>query len=205
MKVKCLQVGKVDCNCYIVWCEDTGEGIVIDAGGDAGRILDAVKEENLKIRQILCTHGHFDHIEGLSELTESLPVPIALHPGDRELYENLPQQGMLFGLRLQGTPPFQKLLQHGDMILFGNCRLEVLHTPGHTKGGVCFSGGGAVFSGDTLFAESVGRTDLPGGSMAELIHSIETQLMRLPDETVVYPGHGEATQIGFERRHNPFL
>ncbi len=199
------EVGMVDCNCYIVACEKTGEGIIIDAGGDAGRIVADVRKHNVKVKQILCTHGHFDHLGGLADLVKEINVPISIHEADRELYENMPQQGMLFGLELEPNPVCNHFLQDGENIAFGEHMITVLHTPGHTKGGVCFLIGTDLFSGDTLFEESIGRTDLPGGSMNELINSIKTKLMVLPDETVVYPGHGDKTSIGFEKQNNPYL
>lgn len=202
MKLISLKVGLVDCNCYILACERTNEGVVIDCGGNAMEVVSLIKENNLQIKHILCTHGHFDHLQGLSELRKHIDAPISIHENDHELYLNMKSQGAFFDVDLGKNPPCSHFLKDNEEIKFGDHIIKVIHTPGHTQGGVCFLTEGMLFSGDTLFFESIGRTDLPGGNFSQLISSIKNRLFALPEETTVFPGHEIPTTIKFEKKHN---
>ncbi len=189
-------------NSYIVADEDTKEAIIMDPGGGASQILAKVRDLGLEIKLIVLTHRHPDHIGALKEVKEATGAEVAIHaddaPGLRE--------GRSFGPSPQGPPPApDRILQDGDIIDIGKLRMAVIHTPGHTQGGICLLVDGVLFSGDTLFNFGIGRSDMPGGNGTQLMESIHTRLMVLPDETTVYPGHGPASTIGAERRGNPFL
>jgi hydroxyacylglutathione hydrolase len=208
IKIATLIVGPVSCNCGIVACSVTGEAAIIDPGGNADGILAEVKAMGVTVKWLLHTHAHFDHILATGEMAEATGAAILLHQNDRALYENLPGQGRLFGFLAKRPPAPTQWLAGGETIAIGELSVQVLHTPGHTPGSVGYYFGptyALLFSGDTLFAESVGRTDLPGGSYDELAASIRTKLYALPEETRVIPGHGSQTTIGHEREHNPFV
>ncbi len=208
MKIRTLVVGPVACNCVVVTCAETGKAAIVDPGGNAESILALVKEMGVTVELLLHTHGHFDHILATGEIAAATGASILIHEGDRALYENLAGQGRMFGFRAARPPAPTQWLAGGETIAVGRLSLQVLHTPGHTPGSVGFYLGGdsgVLFAGDTLFAESVGRTDLPGGSFADLAASIRTKLYLLPGETRVIPGHGPETTIGHERDHNPFV
>ncbi|MDQ7826633.1 MAG: MBL fold metallo-hydrolase [Candidatus Eremiobacteraeota bacterium] len=198
-------VGRVDCNCYVLGCPDTREGVVIDAGGDADVIAQIVRKHGLAVKHFLCTHGHFDHIEGLRDLRAVIEAPIAIHEEDILLYENLPIQGRHFGMEIEPAPLCNRFLSEGDEIKFGKLALKVIHTPGHSPGSVCFQCGSDVFTGDTIFAGSIGRTDLTGGSLESLVKNAREKLLTLGDKVRLYPGHGPATTVGDEKKNNPFL
>lgn len=202
MKILSRVVGLVDCNCYILQCEDTKECVVIDVGGSGEAIADLVNSIDGKVIHILCTHGHFDHLMGLSDFVSKIPAPISIHEADYELYKNMGMQGEYFQLPIEENPKCNHFLKDGEELKFGRHTIKVLHTPGHTQGGVCFLVDNNLFSGDTLFRLSIGRTDLPGGSYKQLIDSIKTKLFVLPDEIKVYPGHEGETLLGFEKKHN---
>jgi hydroxyacylglutathione hydrolase len=199
-----LVVGPFAANCYIVGAQSNREGMIVDPGDEAKRILNKVKELKLDIKLILLTHGHIDHTGALKEVKEATGAEVMVHADDAKSLKGQ-SLGKLLGLSYPAPPPPDRLLKDGDSIDVGDLHFLVLHTPGHTSGGICLLGEGVVFSGDTLFNYSVGRTDLPGGSYNQLMNSLQTKLMTLPDNTVVYPGHGPETTIGAERRGNPFL
>ncbi|HED23911.1 MAG TPA: MBL fold metallo-hydrolase [Firmicutes bacterium] len=189
-------------NCYLLGCEKTGEGIVIDPGAQGEKIIEEIASLGLKIRYILNTHGHVDHIGANGKLKEALAAPVYLHERDLPLYRN-PGYGLKLVLKKQPEPDV--FIADGDKIIFGNITLTVLETPGHTPGSVCFLFNKTLFSGDTLFAGSVGRTDLKGGSWSELRNSIEHKLLILSADTEVFPGHGPKTTLGVEIRDNPYI
>lgn len=205
MILKGLEVGPLASNCYIVGSEATREGMIIDPGDEADTILRAVKVEKLDIKLIVVTHGHTDHIGALKEVKDATGAPFAMHPDDGRLLQA--RMARLFGSSgdADSNPEPDRLLKDGDFIDIGDLHFTVIHTPGHSPGGICILGHGILFSGDTLFQSSIGRADFPGSSYAQLLNSIHTKLMILPDETVVLPGHGPETTIGDERRWNPFL
>jgi hydroxyacylglutathione hydrolase len=201
-----LSLGPMGTNCYLLGDPASGAAAVIDPGGDAPIVLDAAARAGLKIGIVLLTHAHFDHIGGVAGVIEATGVPLALHPLDRPLLR-LRGGALLFGVDVPASPDPTIDLQAGQAIEVGALRLETLYTPGHTPGHVSFyeRREGLLFDGDVLFAGSIGRADLPGSSQAELMHSIREVLLALPDETIVYPGHGSPTSIGDERWGNPFL
>lgn len=195
-------------NCYIVGAESSQEGIVIDPGDEAKTILRRVSDLALDIKLIVLTHGHIDHVGALKDIKEATGAIMAIHADDAGFLRGLRgflQSFMVPGLTYPVPPPPDRLLKDGDRLGVGGLSFEVLHTPGHTPGGICLEGEGVVFSGDTLFKLSIGRTDLPGGSYDQLMDSIRSKLLVLPDDTTVYPGHGPETTIGAERVGNPFL
>jgi len=192
-------------NCYIVGAESNKESIIIDPGAEANRILRSVEDLGLKVKLIVLTHGHMDHVGALKETKEATNADVAIHTDDARSLQAGNPLGMMSRLSLQPPPPPDRLLEDGDGIDIGDLRFLVLHTPGHTPGGICLLGEGVVFTGDTLFNFSIGRTDMPGGSHSQLMDGIHTKLMALPDNTIVYPGHGPQTTIGTERQWNPFL
>lgn len=200
-------VGPLGVNCFILGCEETREGVVVDPGADAGRILARVRALGLTIRTVINTHGHFDHVGGNKEVLEATGARLMIHRDDVHFLSRAADVAANYGLTTENSPPPDELLEDGMTVTFGKHTLKVLHTPGHTPGGCCLllEGEGKVITGDTLFAESVGRTDFPGSSHEALITSIRTKLLTLPDGTQVFPGHGEASSIGREKRYNPYL
>ena len=205
MIIQKLIVGDLQANCYLVGCETTRKGAVIDPGGDAEVILDAIEKSGVDVGLIINTHGHFDHFGANGPLKEATGASILIHRADAYLLTRAQVNLSSLFLRPIASPPADRFLEDGDDIDLGELHLKVRHTPGHSPGGICLVGDAFVFAGDTLFRGSIGRPDLPGGSEEALIRSIRTQLLTLADDTVVYPGHGEESTIGFERRHNPFL
>jgi glyoxylase-like metal-dependent hydrolase (beta-lactamase superfamily II) len=205
MKIISLEVGNLGTNCYIVYSENTQDAMIIDPGGNAGEILTAVGNANLNVKYIVNTHGHADHVLANIKVKEATGAPLLVHEDDAGMlispHKNL--SAFIGGSAVCG--PADKILKDGDQIEIGEMNFSVLHTPGHTAGGICLHYDNVVFSGDTLFAESIGRTDFPGGSHRQLIDSIRHKLMVLDDEVKVYPGHGPDTTIGWERRMNPFI
>jgi len=198
-------------NGYLVGCEDTREGVLIDPGDEVDALLEAVAAHGLKTRYILLTHAHLDHITGVKGAKAALGVPVGLHQADNFLYEAVVQQGRAFGFPVEAQPPVDFFYEPEGTLTFGNYVVTIRHTPGHCPGGVCLTiesrdrSERSLFVGDTLFAGSIGRTDLPGGDTEVLLRSINEVLFAYPDETPVYSGHGAPTTIGREKRTNPFL
>lgn len=205
MIIEKLEVGPIMANCFILGCETTKEAAVIDPGDDADRILMALAKSELKVKYLINTHGHFDHVGANKRMKEVTGADILVHPDDEPMLVELSRSAAMFGLSAENSPPADRLLKDGDTIAFGEISLKVIHTPGHSMGGICLYTPGHLFAGDTLFAGSIGRTDLPGGDYDTLIASIKTKLLGLPEETVVYTGHGPETSIANEKRMNPFL
>ena len=206
--VETFPVGMLGCNCAIVADTESGEALVIDPGDEADRILEVLSRNHLRPVGLLHTHAHFDHVGASALLARETGAPILLHSGDSPLYAALPEQGRAFGLPVGEPGPVSRFLGEGDVVACGSSGLEVLHTPGHTPGSLCFRMGGdrpVLFSGDTLFRRSVGRTDLWGGSSEALLASIREKLLVLPGDLPVVPGHGDGTTIAEEARLNPFV
>lgn len=205
MEYKTLPVGSMGTNCYLAWCPDTKEALVIDPGFEPQKILREIESLGLKVKYIINTHGHMDHIGGNQELHLALKAPIAISGEDAGMLTDpsLNLSGMV-GNPISSPAP-QHLLAEGDSIDFGDCSLQVLATPGHTPGGISLYGHGVLFSGDTLFKLSIGRGDLPGGNHNQLIASIKTKLLPLPGETKVLPGHGPDSSLAQEAVSNPWL
>jgi len=204
MIIKRLVAGPFETNCYIVGSEVTKAGMIIDPGDGAEQILGTVNDLELDIKLIVLTHGHLDHIGALKEVKEAIKAEVAIHADDAYFLQKRPLQAA-FGFSYPDTPHPDRLLKGGDSVDVGDLHFTVIHTPGHSPGSICLLGHGVLFSGDTLFNYGIGRTDFPGGSYNQLMNSIHTKLMVLPDDTPVYPGHGPGTTIGAERRGNPFL
>ncbi|NLV24524.1 MAG: MBL fold metallo-hydrolase [Deltaproteobacteria bacterium] len=205
MILHALAVGPLDVNCYLVACPRSRAALVIDPGGDEEEIWHLLTAEKLQLRAVANTHGHFDHVGGNAGLIRKSGADLLIHRNDCKLLEAMCSQGAMFGCRLEASPPPSRFLEDGAILAIGDLPISVIHTPGHSPGGVSFLVAGHLFSGDTLFAGSVGRTDLPGGDFAVLMASIRERLLTLPDETIVHPGHGPGTTIGREKAHNPFL
>ncbi len=198
-------------NGFVVACEETREAVIIDPGDEVQSLLSFVERSGLAVRHILLTHAHVDHVTGVAAAKKALGVPVYLHRADLFLYDHAVESGAIFGLHVEPQPPIDIYYQPGQVIPFGKLEARPHHTPGHCPGGVCLElgkngeMGKDLFVGDTLFAGSIGRTDLPGGDYDTLIRSIRTVLFAFGDDAVVHPGHGPDTTIGRERRTNPFL
>ncbi len=200
-------------NGFVLGCEETREGVIIDPGDEVGDLLDLIRDNKLAIKYILLTHAHIDHITGVGPAKEELRAPVYLHRDDEQLYNHAVEQGEMFGLRVEQPPPVDQFYDDHAVLKFGRYEVRVHHTPGHAPGGVCLqvgrdddpTHGNLLIVGDTLFNGSIGRTDLPGGDMDVLMHSIRTVLCAFGDDAIVWPGHGPHTTIGRERRTNPFL
>ncbi len=204
-RVICLTNGVYQENCFLLADPETGEAVLIDPGEEAELFLRRIESEQLALKAIWLTHAHLDHILGVKAVVERTGVPVYLHPDDRQLYDGVAHQGAWLGVQVDQPPPPNHEIAHGDTLTVGGLDFEVRHVPGHSPGSVAILGHGIAFVGDAVFAGSVGRVDLPGGDGAALLASITEQLLPLPDETVVYSGHGPETTIGVERRSNPFL
>ena len=205
MIIKKLTVGPIQANCFILGCEKTKVAVVIDPGDEVDRILFTLAESQLTVKYIINTHGHFDHVGGNKRLKEATSAELMIHKEDVLMLEQLSATAGSFGLSAENSPGPDKLLEEGETLTFGEITLHVIHTPGHSLGGVSLHTNGALFVGDTLFAGSIGRTDLPGGDYGILIASIQNKLFPLGDDVTVYTGHGPETTIGHEKRTNPFV
>ncbi len=220
-----IPVGLLQCNCSILGDPATGEAIVVDPGDEIERILEIVRRHGLKVRTIVSTHTHIDHVGGLAGLHRATGAPVLIHEADLDLYKNLDEQAEWLGVPTPAMMRIQDFVKEGDTVRWGGYEARVLHTPGHTQGSICLAvdasavlpesksanvaadsrDAARLLAGDTLFQGSIGRTDLPGGSFPQILSSIHEKLLALPDELVVYPGHGDSTTIGAEREFNPFL
>lgn len=210
-----LPVGMLQCNCSIVGDTQTREALVLDPGDEVSRILELLRKHQFTVKAIVSTHAHIDHVGGLRKLREATGAPVFMHPDDLELYNALERQAGWLGMPVPGITEVDTFLKEGDSLRWGPFEARVLHTPGHTRGSLSLYlpqnanrvtlATPQLFAGDTLFAGSIGRTDLWGGSFEDIMRSIRLKLLELPDETVVFPGHGPTTTIGQERESNPFL
>lgn len=202
-----LPVGPLQCNCSVIGDEATSEAMVIDPGDDIDDVLALVHKHGLRVKQIVITHGHIDHVGGAMKLRALTGAPILLNQNDYALLKMLDAQAAWVGMASPGKVEIDHSVEAADTLTAGSLAANVVHTPGHTEGSIClyFPAEKTLIAGDTLFAGSIGRTDLPGGSLRKIIHSLREKLLTLPDETVVVPGHGPVTTIGQEREHNPFL
>jgi hydroxyacylglutathione hydrolase len=208
MIIETFPVGWLQCNCTILGDEETKEAIIIDPGDDPQEILARLEKHGLKAKQIVCTHTHIDHVGAICELQERAGTPASIHKADLFLFEKLDMQAQWIGMPMPKRGAIEHFVQDGDGVACRGVEIGVLHTPGHTPGSATFhlaGGRNILFTGDTLFAQSIGRTDLWGGSAPQIITSIQNKLMTFDDDALVIPGHGEATTIGHERRYNPFL
>ncbi len=205
MRYKMIIVGGLETNCYLVFCPGTRACAVIDPGADPDKIIPVIAEEELHPVLLIDTHGHLDHIGANRDIKEKFNVPLLIHAADKDLLGRMQNLELSLFLGATNSPPADRLIEDGEEIAVGKGTLRVLHTPGHTPGSVSLLGDGFLLSGDTLFFEGVGRTDLPGGNARHLERSISEKIMTLPDDIVVLPGHGPLTTIGQERQNNAFL
>jgi len=204
MIIHTLPVGPLQANCHILGCMETKKAAVIDPGGDPDKILLSLARDQLTLEAIINTHGHFDHVAGNTALKKATGADLMIHPLDAPLLKEAAHSAAQWGIRVEDSPQPDRLLNDGDTVKVGNIVLTVLHTPGHTPGGICLWSDKVAFVGDTLFAGSIGRTDFPGGDHQTLITSIRTKLFALPDDVTVYTGHMTNTTIGREKQFNPF-
>jgi hydroxyacylglutathione hydrolase len=202
-----LRVGPLQCNCSVIGDEASHEAMVIDPGDDVHEVLDLIRKHNLQVKQIIITHAHIDHVGGAMKLRTATGAPILLNQNDYALLKMLDAQAAWIGMPSPGKVDIDRSVTTGESVSAGSLTADILHTPGHTEGSIClyFAADKKLIAGDTLFAGSIGRTDLPGGSMPKILHSLHDTVLALPDETLVVPGHGPLTTIGEERETNPFL
>ena len=202
-----LPVGPLQCNCSVIGDESTREAMVIDPGDDIEDVLALIRKHNLQVKQIIITHAHIDHVGGAMKLRAATGAPILLNQNDYSLLKMLDMQAAWIGMASPGKVEIDQSIGQADTVRAGSLTADVIHTPGHTEGSIClyFPADKKLIAGDTLFAGSIGRTDLPGGSFQKIINSLQEKVLALPDDTIVVPGHGELTTIGDERETNPFL
>ena len=205
MKIYKLEVGMLATNCYIAVNEELKEGVIVDPGGDADKILEAVKKLGITVKAIFITHGHSDHIMALNEVRKATGAPVYVSSEDADMLTRADRNLSIYMSKGLECAAAENLFKDGDVVEAAGMQFKVYATPGHTKGGVCLQVEDTVFCGDTVFCESIGRTDLPGGSYKEILQSIKNKILVLDDATKLLPGHGPATTVGWERRRNPFL
>jgi hydroxyacylglutathione hydrolase len=205
MRYEIIVVGTYDTNCYLAFCEDSRESVIIDPGAESDKIIKVIADLELKPVLVLNTHGHVDHIGANLDVIEKYRIPLAIHPADEPMLQADETTYLSLGLVGRKSPPPDRFLDDGERVSFGRASLRILHTPGHSPGSVSLLGDGILFSGDTLFNDGVGRTDLPGGSWKDLASSIKEKILTLNGETIVLPGHGPWTTVAQEARSNPFL
>jgi len=200
-----LVVGPLEVNCYLLSCRETGAMAVIDPGADASRIIHEIETRDWRPVMIINTHGHIDHVGGNAAVAGHFHIPVLIHALDEPLLRSEDLFGLAPVLNARPSPPPERLLQDGDTVTVGRVDIQVLHTPGHTPGGCCLLAGEICIAGDTVFAGSVGRTDLPGGDYEVLLQSIRDKILPLPDDVELFPGHGPSTTVGREKEQNPFF
>ncbi len=205
MFLKTVVVGPLEVNCYIIADEKKKDAAVIDPGDNSDEILDIIKKNNLNLKCIINTHAHFDHIGAIGKIKKATKAEFLIHEMEMHVLKTLPSQNLIFGIKTDSPPPPDRFLKDSEELMLGDLTLKILYTPGHSPGGICIHADGVVFTGDTLFAGSIGRTDLPGGDYNTLINSIKKKLLSLEDKIIVLPGHGQQSTIGDERECNPFL
>ncbi len=205
LKVESYEVGPLENNTYLVVDHEAKEAVLVDPGIGSETVEERIRDLGVNLLAIVNTHGHFDHLYNNAYFVKAFGCPVWIHKDDLELLQDMPRHAALFGYSVRQSPEPSAFLEDHKPVRVGRHELMVLHTPGHSPGGVCLAGEGFVMVGDTLFAQSIGRTDLPGGDYDTLVMSIRRQLYTLPDNTEVLPGHGPSTLIGFEKRHNPFV
>ena len=209
MIIEQIKVGYMEVYCYLVGCKATGKGLVIDPAGNENHILDTAQRLGITIESVVNTHGHADHTCGNGKIVELTGAKIYMHALDNEYFSTPEGQAMGLQMGFTPSPPADVAVQDGDTISFGEKALKVIHTPGHTPGGICLHVENNLFTGDTLFVGAVGRTDFPGGSMETLLRSIKEKILTLPDDTIVWPGHhygpSPSSTVAQERQHNPFI
>lgn len=198
-------VGPLDVNCYLLACEETRKGIVVDPGDDIDAILQLIANNDLDIVEIVATHGHFDHIGRVASLKKKSGAPFAIHKADLFMVKGLADIAAFLGFQTDPPPAVERFIDEGDTIAFGRETLNVLHVPGHAPGNIALTWPGHAIIGDTVFAGSIGRTDLEGADLQTLMHSIRTKILTLPGDTILHPGHGPTTTVDREKRINPFL
>jgi len=203
--LKMLVVGPIQSNCYILGCERTRQAAVIDPGGDVDKILMALAKDNLRCVYIINTHGHFDHSGENKRLKEVTGAQLVLHRADAPMVMHQGASGGMWGMKVENSPPPDRYAEEGELISFGDISLKVLHTPGHSGGGISMVTDRMAFVGDTLFAGSIGRTDFPGGDHEVLLRNVREKIFPLGDDVVIYPGHGPKTTVGREKKTNPFF
>ena len=198
-------VGPLDVNCYLLACEETRKGIVVDPGDDLDAILQLIASNDLDIVEIVATHGHFDHIGRVASLKKKTGAPFAIHKADLFMVKGLADIAAFLGFQTDPPPAVERFIDEGDTIVFGRETLNIRHVPGHAPGNIALTWPGHAIIGDTVFAGSIGRTDLEGADLQTLMHSIRTKILTLPGDTILYPGHGPTTTVDREKRINPFL
>jgi glyoxylase-like metal-dependent hydrolase (beta-lactamase superfamily II) len=205
MKYETIVVGALETNCYLMYCEETRKGAVVDPGADPDKIFQVIDRAKIQPVILINTHGHIDHIGANKDIKDKYGIPLYIHEGDKEMLALGHQSEISIFLGAKESPAPDEYLKEGDEIKINNSFLKVIHTPGHSPGSVCLLGDGLLLSGDTLFNMGVGRTDLPGGSWEELERSIRSKIFALPEDIMVLPGHGPSTTVGREKNSNPFI